>query len=59
MNFKCLAGYEKDENFICSYNNKPCEYPIGTQCKILTQLRDEYKEQLNQNYKAHENPYGG
>ena len=47
MNFKCIVGYEKDENFICSYNNKPCEYPIGMQCKILTQLRDEYKEQLN------------
>ena len=58
MNFKCIFGYEEDENFICSYDKRLCECPVGMRCRILESSKDEYKEQLNWEY-ARENSYGG
>ena len=47
MNFKCIFGYEEDENFICSYDKQLCECPVGMRCRILEKSKDEYKEQIN------------
>ncbi len=57
-NFKCIFGYEEDKNFICSYDEQLCECPTGMRCRILERSKDEYKEQINWDYRAHENPYG-
>ena len=59
MNFKCIFGYEEDKNFICSYDKQLCECPVGMRCRIFERSKDEYKEQLDWDYKAYENPYGG
>lgn len=53
MTFKCIFGYEKDEKFICSYDKQLCECPIGTQCRVIEQSKDEYQEQLDWDYMAH------
>ena len=57
MNFKCIFGYEEDENFICSYDKQLCECPVGMRCRILERSKDEHKEQINLDYHAHENFY--
>ena len=53
MNFKCIFGYEENENFICSYDKQLCECPIGIRCRILERSKDEYKEQIKWDYMAH------
>ena len=56
-NFKCIFGYEEKDNFICSYDKQPCECSLGTPCRIVEQFKEDYIEQINWDYRAHENPY--
>ena len=65
MTSKCVFGYIDEKNdYMCSYDNKCCEDPRLT-CHVLTIFRDayqealeqtkqEYEDQLNWDYRAHE-----
>lgn len=57
MTFKCLFGQEENGVFMCTYDNQPCESPIGSQCRIYEEQRKKYYEPRTEFLKCEECEY--